>query len=81
MITLTPAEADAELGICQIRRRTLPKRASFKQADVTRAVKGCERAGLRVGRVEIDQSGKIIIMSENVAPKTDANPWDEVMNQ
>lgn len=39
------------------------RRIAFKQADVLRAVKGARAAGLTVGRVEIDQAGKIVIVS------------------
>jgi hypothetical protein len=35
--------------------------ARFTQADVTRAVKGAEGAGFRVGRVEISPDGRIIV--------------------
>lgn len=51
--------------------------ARFKQVDVTRAVKGAVAAGLRVGRVEIDPNGKIVILSESVAPIRGPNPWDQ----
>lgn len=53
-------------------------RATFKQQDVTRAVNGCKRAGMRVGRVEIDVNGKIVILSESAAPKQAGNDWDDV---
>ncbi|WP_192740836.1 hypothetical protein [Bradyrhizobium sp. OAE829] len=33
---------------------------TFKQGDVTKAVKGAVNAGLEVQRVEIDQAGKIV---------------------
>lgn len=52
--------------------------ARFKQSDLTRAVKGCEKAGLRVGRVEIDINGKIVIMSAATSPKAAGNDWDDV---
>ncbi len=51
--------------------------ARFKQDDVTRAVRGVVKAGMRVGRVEIDPNGHIIILSESSAPSPDRNPWDE----
>lgn len=35
--------------------------APFKQRDVTRACKGAVAAGLEVGRVEIEPSGKIVV--------------------
>ena len=51
--------------------------ARFKQQDVTRAVQGVIKAGMRVGRVEIDPNGRIIVLSESVAPVTERNPWDK----
>jgi hypothetical protein len=36
--------------------------ASFRQADLARAIKAMVRAGLEIGPVEIDLSGKIVIM-------------------
>lgn len=51
----------------------------FKQADLTRAVKGVEAAGFRVGRIEIDANGKIVILSETTSPPVGHNEWDEVL--
>lgn len=53
--------------------------ARFRQSDVTRAVKGAQAGGLRVGRVEIDPNGKIVILSESVAPPAQRNDWDDVL--
>jgi hypothetical protein len=38
-------------------------RARFTQADVTRAAKGAVAAGLRVVRLEIDQTGKLAVFT------------------
>ncbi len=57
----------------------LSRRASFKQSDVTRAIKGVANAGMRVGRVEITSSGKIVILSEGTASSQHGNEWDEVL--
>jgi hypothetical protein len=38
---------------------------SFKETDVTRAYRATRKAGAVVDRVEIDRSGKIIIVIEN----------------
>jgi hypothetical protein len=53
--------------------------ARVTQADLTRAVKGCERAGLRVGRVEITANGTITIITDAGMTKSPSNPWDEVL--
>lgn len=45
----------------------------FRQADVTRAVKGAQAAGLVVERVEIDANGKIVVSSIRQAPATAAD--------
>lgn len=37
--------------------------ASFRQADVTRAVKAVVAAGVEIQRVEIDSTGKIVIVT------------------
>jgi hypothetical protein len=54
--------------------------ARFKEADVTRAVRGATKAGMMVGRIEIDPNGKIVILSESVAPPVDPNPWNDLIN-
>lgn len=55
--------------------------ARFRKEDVARAVSGCEKAGMRVGRVEIDPNGKIVIVSETVAPPVEPNPWDVTLGK
>lgn len=46
----------------------MPRRpARFLQSDVRRAVQGAMDAGLTVARVEIDQDGKIVIVSGSEA--------------
>jgi hypothetical protein len=52
--------------------------ARFRQVDVTRAMKGAVAAGFKVGRVEIDRNGKIVILSESAPDPEAANEWDEV---
>lgn len=67
----------------QCRMASMASRASrFKQSDLTRAVKGVEAAGMRVGRVEIDANGNIVILSEASAPKVGrVNSWDEELGR
>lgn len=51
----------------------------FTQTDLKRAVKGVEEAGVRVGRIEIDPNGKIVIYPIGTAPKpTGGSSWDDV---
>lgn len=52
--------------------------ATFKQVDVERAAKGAKAAGLRVARIEIDRTGKIVIVASAGDKPTAANEWDEV---
>jgi hypothetical protein len=39
--------------------------ATFRQCDVTKAVKAVVAAGVDIARVEIDKAGKIIIITED----------------
>jgi hypothetical protein len=36
--------------------------SSFKQIDVTRALKGAQAAGMDVAKVEIDKDGRIVVI-------------------
>jgi hypothetical protein len=38
---------------------------TFKKADVTRAVKAVTAAGVKVARIEVDTTGKIVIIAGN----------------
>ena len=45
--------------------------STFRQQDVTKAVKAVTAAGVHIARVEIDRSGKIVIVagkSQEAAP-------------
>jgi hypothetical protein len=54
--------------------------STFRQQDVTRAVKAVTAAGVHIARVEIDKAGKIVIITaEGPAQqdeRTEANEWD-----
>jgi hypothetical protein len=56
---------------------------NFRQQDVTRAVKGTVAAGVEVARVEIDKSGKIVIVTGTPVEEDDStsNEWDEDEDQ
>jgi hypothetical protein len=55
-------------------------RCTFRQTDVTRAIKGARAAGIDVARIEIGNDGKIVILPMQSAPALEAarNEWDEV---
>ena len=56
--------------------------STFRQQDVTRAVKAVTAAGVHIARIEIDKAGKIVIITTNGAdqlgPNAEANEWDRV---
>lgn len=56
---------------------------SFRQGDVTKAIKAAERAGLKVGRVEISPDGTIIVIAGKPGQGQDTdqsvNEWDSVV--
>src|SRR5262249_53431439 len=56
--------------------------STFRQQDVTRAVKAVTAAGVRIARVEIDKTGKIVIITADPTNQPDettgANEWDRV---
>jgi hypothetical protein len=51
--------------------------STFRKQDVTRAVSAVVAAGERVQRVEIDKTGKIVIVTGEL-PSSLANEWDDV---
>jgi hypothetical protein len=58
---------------------------TFRQRNVTAAVKAVVAAGVEVARVEVDKPGKIIIVAkmEGELPaqiNSNGNPWDEVLD-
>jgi|BarGraIncu00222A_1022003.scaffolds.fasta_scaffold484163_2 hypothetical protein len=55
---------------------------SFKQGDITKALKAAEKAGFRVGRFEIEP-GKIVVFAGDTKileakPEPAADEWDGV---
>jgi hypothetical protein len=57
---------------------------TFKQRDVTKAIKATVKAGIAVERVEIGKHGNIVIVTakaENatIGQKPEKNEWDEVL--
>ena len=56
--------------------------STFRQQDVTRAVKAVAAAGVHIARVEIDKTGKIVIIAADTTGRSremvEANEWDRV---
>ena len=52
---------------------------SFKQRDVTRAVKAVVAAGLAEERVEVDRDGKIVIIPGTSGVTTESCAWDKAI--
>ena len=56
--------------------------STFRQQDVTRAVKAVTVAGVHIARIEIDKAGKIVIITADATGRPDemaeANEWDRV---
>jgi hypothetical protein len=56
--------------------------STFRQLDVTRAVKAVSAAGVHIARIEIDKTGKIVIITadptDHPAKMNEANEWDRV---
>jgi hypothetical protein len=53
--------------------------STFRQQDVTRAIKAVAAAGVSIARVEIDKAGKIVIVTASDAwPDDGGNEWDRI---
>jgi hypothetical protein len=58
--------------------------STFRQQDVTRAVKAVVAAGVGIARVEIDKAGKITIIATGTGAepgegRAEGNEWDTVL--
>lgn len=57
-------------------------RSTFRQQDVTRAVKAVAAAGMGIARIEIDKTGKIVIITaeptDQPAATMEGNEWDRI---
>jgi hypothetical protein len=56
--------------------------STFRQTDLTRAVRAVEAAGMKVTRVEIDPDGRIILQSGGApaVPSSELDGWLEKNN-
>lgn len=51
--------------------------AKLTQADIARAIKGAAKAGLLIGRVEIDEDGKIVLIAGSEQTMTTQTPLEK----
>jgi hypothetical protein len=56
--------------------------STFRRQDVTRALKAVAAAGVHIARIEIDKTGKIVIITADATNRPgelmEANEWDRV---
>ena len=53
---------------------------TFRQRDVTAAIRAAKAAGEEVLRVEIDRSGRIVVVTaRGSAAEPQANEWDDLL--
>ena len=53
---------------------------TFRQQDVTRALKAAVAAGVEIHRIEIDKAGKIVLVAVRAGQsQSQINEWDEVL--
>ena len=57
----------------------MTQRATFKQADATRAMRAAVKAGLRPSECVIDASGTIRLVFSEGAPVAAGNPLDRIL--
>jgi hypothetical protein len=52
--------------------------STFRQQDVTRAFRAAKAAGVRVRRIEIDRTGKLVIVTadDELDDRREKNEWD-----
>ena len=58
-------------------------RLTFRERDVTAAIRAVEKAGHKVARVSISQDGSIVVelaphVGRETAPTPEPNEWDKV---
>ena len=53
---------------------------TFKQSDLTKALKAAVKAGINVDRFEIDKSGRIVVVTAKTADADRTNPVEAFDN-
>jgi hypothetical protein len=51
----------------------------FTTTDVSRAIRGFEKSGKCVGRLEITAKGSIVLTAQDMLLQPEVNEWDEVL--
>ena len=55
-------------------------RCTFKEVDLTRALRAAKKAGAQVARAEVARDGKIVLVLKKdgeALPMSECNEWDE----
>jgi hypothetical protein len=52
---------------------------TFKETDLRRAIRAFQKAGLSIARAEIDQDGKIVVVTGNSSEQTQSEQSDEIV--
>jgi hypothetical protein len=55
---------------------------SFKERDLTRAIRAANKAGLKIKHVEVDKSGRIVVVPVNggdAEAQHGQNDWDKAL--
>ena len=53
--------------------------STFRQQDVTRAIRAAIAAGVDIARIEVAKNGTIVIVTAiDQEPKAEANEWDRI---
>jgi hypothetical protein len=54
-------------------------RCTFKEVDLTRALRAAKKAGVDVARAEVARDGKIVlVLRKDGEPISERNEWDDV---
>ena len=56
-------------------------RCTFKEVDLTRALRAAKKAGAQVARAEVARDGKIVLVlkkDDERPPMSERNEWDDI---
>lgn len=57
----------------------MSRASAFRQADLTRAIRGALAAGQKVASAKIDKDGSIVVLFGEGAPSQRQNPLDRLL--